>query len=477
MSALERLWDECRGACNQERVWHRGRALGLSAAVCLGRRTVTGLVGTSGSQFRDWSATYRLFSQDRVAVEEVFGVVRSGIEAQLYDGAPLVTAMDDTVVRKSGAKIYGVRYRRDPLSPPFHANLVRGQRFVQISAALPARGVSGAARMIPIDFAHAPTPARPRKGADAHQWTLYEQARRAANVSRVGVARLQELRASMDRRPAQARRTLWTVVDGRFTNATVLKGLPERTVLIGRIRKDTKLYYLPQAERHDGPGRTRKYGQRAPTPEQLRQDPSVPWQTVTVRVGGKRRRFRIKTIAPLRWRAAGAAHDLRLIVIAPLCYRARGKRLYRKPAYLICTDPTVPLKAILQAYIWRWDIEVNIRDEKQLLGVGEAQVRNPRSVQNLPALLVASYALLLLAATQAFPNGAIPGALPPPRWRRNAPRHRLSTADIIAQLRAELWGKALGLDNFSGFTSAHPPNTTPQIFQPDLTSAILYAAS
>lgn len=477
MSALERLWQECRGACGQERVWHRGRALGLSAAVCLGRRTVTGLVGTSGSQFRDWSATYRLFSQDRVAVEEVFGVVRSAIEGQLREGAPLVTAMDDTVVRKSGAKIYGVGYRRDPLSPPFHTNLVRGQRFVQLSAALPAGGVSGAARMVPIDFAHAPTPARPRKGADADQWALYEEARRAANVSRVGVARLHELRASMDRGPGEAQRTLWTVVDGRFTNGTVLKGLPERTVLIGRIRKDTRLYHLPQMERHDGPGRSRQYGQRAPTPEQLRQDRSVPWQTVTVRAAGKRQRVRIKTIAPVRWRAAGAASDLRLIVIAPLCYRARGKRLYRNPAYLICTDPSVPLEAILQAYIWRWDIEVNIRDEKQLLGVGEAQVRNPHSVQNLPALLVASYALLVLAATQAFPNGTIPGALPPPKWRRNTSRQRLSTADIITQLRAELWGKALGLDNFSGFTSAYPPNTTPQLFQPDLPSAVLYSSS
>ena len=34
-------------------------------------------------------------------------------------------------------------------------------------------------------------------------------------------------------------------VDGSYTNEEVLKNLPERVTLIGRIRKDTKLYAAP----------------------------------------------------------------------------------------------------------------------------------------------------------------------------------------------------------------------------------------
>ena len=52
----------------------------------------------------------------------------------LPDNAPLVTALDDTALRKTGRKIPGVGYRRDPMSPPFHVNLVPAQRFVQLSA-------------------------------------------------------------------------------------------------------------------------------------------------------------------------------------------------------------------------------------------------------------------------------------------------------------------------------------------------------
>jgi hypothetical protein len=36
--------------------------------------------------------------------------------------------MDDSILRKSGRKIPGVGYRRDPLSPAFHLNFVRGMR-------------------------------------------------------------------------------------------------------------------------------------------------------------------------------------------------------------------------------------------------------------------------------------------------------------------------------------------------------------
>jgi hypothetical protein len=61
----------------------------------------------------------------------------------------------------------------------------------------------------------------------------------------------------------------------------------------------------------------------------------------------------------VKWRPAGAGKVLRLILIEPLAYRLRegGKLLYREPAYLICTDPALPLAEVLQAYLWRWGIE------------------------------------------------------------------------------------------------------------------------
>ena len=140
------MWDQCRDAFAQERTAQRARRLGLSQLACLGRHTVTGLLGTCGRQFNDWSADYRLFSQDRWQTDDLFAPIVRGVLDRLPDAAPLVLPLDDTILRKTGIRTPGVAYRRDPLSPPFHVNLVRGQRFIQAAGALPTREGCGAAR-------------------------------------------------------------------------------------------------------------------------------------------------------------------------------------------------------------------------------------------------------------------------------------------------------------------------------------------
>jgi hypothetical protein len=74
---------------------------------------------------------------------------------------------------------------------------------------------------------------------------------------------------------------------------------------------------------------------------------------------------------------SGGRQHLQLLVIAPLGYRLRkgSKLLYRQPAFLICTDPSLPIDSLLQNYLWRWDIEINFRDQKSLLGSSSASLR------------------------------------------------------------------------------------------------------
>jgi hypothetical protein len=292
-------------------------------------------------------------------------------------------------------------------------------------------------------------------------------------LPKVGADRLCALRSAMDK-DGHRDRPLWAVVDGGYTNRTFIKHLPPRTVLVGRIRADAKLYHLPEST-EGKPGRNRVYGERAPTPEAIRQDDSIPWQKINVFAAGTTHQFKIKTLAPLRWRPAGGKHDLRLITIAPLGYRLtkHSPVMYRKPAYLICTDPTVSIKELLQAYVWRWDIEVNFRDEKTLLGVGQAQVRHKHSVENVPALAVAAYSMLLTAANLAFGPTGTPDSLPSPKWRRKKAL-RASTQSLIQHLRHEVWAEAI---RFSSFVPQHNPDSKPQKLDTTLESAVFYAAA
>lgn len=444
----------------------------LSAMVGFGRQTVTGMLCASGRQFTDWSAAYRLFSHDRWDATEIRRVIRREVLSELPAEAPFVGILDDTLLRKSGTHVPGTSWRRDPLGPKFKTNLIRAQRFFQISAALPIADTPSAARVIPLEFIHAPTPAKPKRDAPSQAWDAYRRLQKKQRLGVVAVERLKSLRADLDSDGA-SRRPLWCAGDGGYTNETVLKHLPERTVFIGRIRSDAQLYYLPDGQMPRG--RKRVYGKQAPTPEQLRQDDAIAYQTVRVWATGRMHDFKVKTIGPVRWRKAGEHHALRLVVVAPLSYSLRkGSRiLYRKPAFLICTDPSLPVEKVLQTYVWRSGIEVNFRDQKQIIGVGQAQVRNNLSVERIPSFLTSGYALLLLAAVRALGKAGFHDTLPPPKWQTRTSLPLQTTSSLIQRLREELWGRALGL-HFSGFPSFSHSHAKTQKSYPCLTSAVLY---
>ena len=79
--------------------------------------------------------------------------------------------------------------------------------------------------------------------------------------------------------------------------------------------------------------------------------------------------------------------------------------------------------------------QVNHRDEKDTLGVGQAQMWNPVSVPKQPALVVASYSAMLLAALKAFGPARGDAYAKLPKWRTNAKRP--SCLDMCTMIRKE----------------------------------------
>lgn len=470
LEAFDEVMEALESRCDSAAVRGRLRAHVLSSLVGLGRSTLTGMLCTQGRHQQDWSADYRLYSKQRLDGSALMEGVRLEAFALLKPGSDLVIGIDDTLLRKRGRHIPGVNYRRDPLGPAFGCNLVLGQRFLQLSVALPQS--DGGARMIPIDWHHAPTAKKPSRKAPEPAWEEYRQMQKKLKLSQVAVDRIQRLRQQ-----TPSDRRIQIVGDGGYTNQTLLKNLPAHVTFIGRTRKDAKLYFLPESQPLKG--RKRRYGKEAPTPEQLRQDPNIPWERVQAFACGKIHDFKIKTLSPIRARIDGGKHDLRLVVIAPLAYRPKkgSPLLYRKPAYLLCTDPNLALEQILQSYLWRWDIEVNFRDEKTLLGVGEAQVRNTQSVQSLPQLQVAAYSMLLLASVKSFGTNGIPDCFPPPKWRAAKPPSRVSTARLINQLRYDLWASQIQPSHLSHFASNTRSTIKSDKFILNLADSLFHAAT
>lgn len=407
------------------------------------------MLSASGNQFKDWSASYRLFKGERMKLDELFRSIRKQVIHLNGPQQPIYAHMDDTLLRKRGKKIHGTGWMRDPLGPPFASNFVWGQRFIQISLSLLENSTFGPSRAIPVDFVHCPPVQKPSKKATQQEIAVYRERQKKEKMSAVGIKRIIHLRNNLDD-DGHANTKLVLSVDGSYTNETVLKQLPANVDLIGRIRKDAKLYQLPGPSKGQR-GRKRYYGSELPTPEQIRQDPTIPYQSVEAWAAGKMRTFDVKLVKNVRWRKS-KDRNLMLIIIRPVSYRLtkKSRLLYRNPAYLISTDQNTDIRLLLQAYIRRWEIEVGFRDQKTLIGCGQAQVRERDAVQKVPAFISACYAMILLASHITNLNQNI--SLPGPKWYKNQQKSRTTTGDILNRLRTERWVESMNI-NFSDFVN------------------------
>lgn len=434
----------------QERSLDRVTDLGVGLLCGLGQRTITRAIGFHGNTQKDWSANYKMFSRSPWQGRDLFTpILQEAI--QQHELERLVVSVDDTRVWRTGRHVPATQWHRDPMGPAFHTNLRWGHRFLQASLVLPLyeKDQTSSARSIPVRWEMAPVVKKPGCKAQPEAWNRYHSEKKEQNLSRQFVRLLQELRQHLNR-SGWEKKPLVVAGDGSFCNRTVL-GQPwqeQGVSLVLRCRKDIVLCKQARAGK-------RFYGTSKFRPEQVRRwDGVARWQNTPIFHGGRYRNVRYKQISPVYWQRGGKKRPLRLIVLASTGYRQskHGRRQYHKPAYLLTTDLKTPVAILIQDYFDRWAIEVNHRDEKEILGVGQAQVWNEQSVCKVPALIVAMYSWLLLSALECYGPTRTKAYLPLPTWR--LPARRASCQDMVALLRKQL------AEQPTTFPTAHSPPST-----------------
>jgi hypothetical protein len=412
-----------------------------------------------------------MFERERFDADKLFATPRRAVVRSLSPRAPLVAVMDDTLIPKRGKKVAATAWHHDSQGPPFKHQIVWSQRVLQISAMLPSKSpATQGARAVPIDLQLQPAVRKPRK-PNAEQEALWREEKRRCAAPALGARRIHHLRSRLDG-DGEKKRLLVVAFDGGYTNKALFRDVPARTTLVGRVRKDATLY-APPVQQPKGRGRRRIYGEELPKPEALLRDKSVPWKDTRLFAAGKMRTFQYKTVERCRWKGAGG-RDLRLVVVRPLPVtpRYKGRRLFfAHPGYLLCSDPKLPIKTILQAYVWRWEIEVGFREQKTQLGLGEAQVRTLPAVKSVLSFQACIYALLLLAAHRSDLQTP-----PRPKWQRPADcSKRITLGQMIGVMRTELWGQALGVANKRDFDEKTPPAAKSPKITDTLETAVIYA--
>jgi len=179
LQAFLTLTQSWRTVFCQRRLLLRAQHQALGALLVLGRATLSRILWTNGREQCSWSADYFLHSRAKWDPQQLFAPLLK--EALRYCRGPLIgVAVDDTRIRKTGRTIVQAAYHRDPLSPPFHTNLMFGLRFLQASLLLPLHRLGAfSARAIPIRFEEVAVVKKPGKRAAA---AAHEQYRQDANA-------------------------------------------------------------------------------------------------------------------------------------------------------------------------------------------------------------------------------------------------------------------------------------------------------
>lgn len=421
------LW---RPAFCKTAAFTRAKELAIASLCAFNRKTITSMAIYLGRGQKLPIADYKFYSEYKWNVEDLFNpILQKALEYCPEDY--ISVAADDTKIHKSGKKIPNASWHADPLGPPFQTNLIWGLRYLQMSILLPLylRSENMPARAIPIRFTLAPHVKKPGKKATEEDKQNYKILSKQKNLSTTFVQEVINLRQTLDSMGFD-KKILLMSCDGSFCNKNCMNIDDPRIHMIARCRKDAKLCLREE-------GSSRKfYDDKTFTPEEVRKDENIPWQTKSFFYGGKWREIRYKEVKNVLWRNGTKRKFLRLIVLAPLPYVRGGKRNYRDPAYLLTTSLDAPIEVLIQTYLDRWQIEYNHRDEKSILGVGEAQVWNENSVKKQPAFHVAIYSGLLLASVIVYGDKDHSDFGPRPKWRK--PPKRNTCRALIGLLRATL---------------------------------------
>ena len=418
--------------------------MGVASIVAACPKTITSLVefnsthGNPALNHGNWSASYRLLSTCKWKLEEMAWVLLDSALEFIGADEPVKIAIDDTLLRKTGRRIRGCAYARDPLSPPFQANLVWGQRILCVSILVRSSSTS-AYRAVPVFFLHVPSVKIPDNGPQEEQEKLVEMQKKN-KMSVVARTLVDAIRRHLDDNGMKEKK-LVVCADASFANRAFLYEPPGNTAMVCRCRNDLRLVRPLREEERVG---KKLYGERLPTPHEMYRDEGVAEKQLECGVMHQHANITYKSMEDVRWPTAMRNQPCSIYAIRGQYYRKYGRRQHTQPAYLVMTGNVATLdaagvasEALLEAYLLRWEIEVGFRDQKNWLGIGKAQVRNDASVKKTPAFMSACYAMLLMASMKAFDDKRTSEFEPLPKWRNVAPQ-RPSIRDLVRMLRKEV---------------------------------------
>jgi len=407
-----------------------GLVAGLAGQVR--RRTVCGmLLGAGLSRCWPHDRAHYFFARAAWELDELgLAVARLVVALLVPPGAAITVAVDDSLFRRFGRKVFGVAWQHDGSSPARN-KLSFGNCFVTagIIVALPfcARPVC-----LPVlARLHVPGKGRARKPR-----------RQAAPASTVSCA--VELVTKLA--GAFPGRQVHVVADAHY-HGPALKDLPASVTWTTRLPKNAVLYALapPRVRK---PGRPPRKGPRLGTAADL--SAAASWTRAAVHAYG---RDEAEDLAEVTCLWYGCLDIIRVRVILA--------RDAVTTLALVTTDLHAPAAALAERYAARWGIEQAFFDARNVLGAGEARTRARRAVERTVPFAMLVHSLVI---TWYARHGYDPADIS--ERRAGQPWYRAKAGpcfeDMLTKLR-----RVMICARISGGSAAHP--------EPEQITAVLAA--
>lgn len=367
------------------------------------RRTITGMLVAAGvAEKRHHSAFHRLFAEAAWSLDAVGLAVFRLIEP--WCGDTLLVAIDDTLARKRGLKMFGTGMHHDPLLSSRGKKITNwGHSWVVLGVIVQLPFRDGHYFCLPILF------------------RLYLNKKRSAEHGRLYRTRPELAVQMLDVLCRHRRnRRFHAIADSAYGGQSVLCQLPENCDLTSRLVKDARLYEPPPTRKPGQTGRPRKRGERLPTPQQML---AGRCRHVSLAIYGRHQQARLADVEARVF--AAPQRPLRVVAVEAL-RGGRGQEAFYSTCHRAAAEQ------VIAWYAMRWSIEVAFHDSKQHLGFEEPQGWSRRAVQRTAPMAMLLYSLIVLWFARDGYRAFRPDARP---WNRG-PRPATFT-EMLATLRRE----------------------------------------
>ena len=376
------------------------------------RRRVTDILVASGTAGkRHHSAFHRFFASAQWSLNELGLAVFRLILPLIPADKTIFLAVDDTLARKRGLKVFGAGMHHDPLLSSRKKTVTNwGHSWVVLGVLLQLPFRKGHFFCLPILF-------RLYRSKQTHAREGGEYKTRPE----LAVEMLETLCQSF----AECR--FHVVGDGAYSGKSVVRHLPGNCEMTGRTHLEAGLYAPAPKRKDNARGRSRKKGQKLATPRKMLYMNKT--RTVKLNIYGRKEKMKIAERECL-WYSVAVSRLLKIVAVKPL---SSG----RKVQAFFSTESGAVAEEIITWYARRWAIEVTFQDTKGWLGFEEPQGWTRKAVERTAPMGMLFYSMILVWFSRRADHKI--DFLKRPWYRRKA---EICFVDILRVLRREILEKS-----------------------------------